>query len=157
MSNICGGSMVIGYTSGVYDLFHIGHLNLLRNAKGMCDKLIVGVTTDELLLQYKNKESFIPFTERCEIVRAIRYVDSVVPQESMDKYGMWEKLRFDVLFVGDDWFNTDKWVNIDAKFREVGVKTVYFPYTKGISSTKLNNILIKYTTFPRESIDEKYK
>jgi glycerol-3-phosphate cytidylyltransferase len=102
----------------------------------MCDKLIVGVTTDELIKEYKHKEPFIHFTERCEIVREIRYVDSVVPQETMAKVLMWEKLRFDVLFVGDDWFQTDKWTQFDAKFTEVGVKIVYFPYTKGISSTK---------------------
>ncbi len=79
--------MIIGYTSGVYDLFHIGHLNLLRNAKGMCDKLVVGVTTDELV-NYKNKKSVIPHNERMEIIRAIKYVDSVVPQEHMDKFEM---------------------------------------------------------------------
>ncbi|EDF9504031.1 adenylyltransferase/cytidyltransferase family protein, partial [Campylobacter coli] len=95
----------LGYTSGVYDLFHIGHLNLLKNAKGLCDKLIVGVTIDELV-QYKNKKSVIPFSERIEIVRSIKYVDAAIPQENIDKYQMWEKLHFDVLFVGDDWFNT---------------------------------------------------
>ncbi len=134
--------MVIGYTSGVYDLFHIGHLNLLRNAKGMCDKLIVGVTTDELV-SYKNKKAVIPHNERMEIVRAIRYVDSVIPQEDMDKFKMWEKLKFDVMFVGDDWFNTPKWEEIEAKFKKVGVRIVYFPYTKGTSSTLLNETLKK--------------
>lgn len=134
--------MVIGYTSGVYDLFHIGHLNLLRNAKGMCDKLVVGVTTDELV-SYKNKQSVIPHTERMEIVRSIRYVDSVIPQENMDKFEMWKKLKFDVMFVGDDWFNTPKWEEIEQKFREVGVRIVYFPYTKGTSSTILNATLEK--------------
>lgn len=103
----------LGYTSGVYDLFHIGHLNLLKNAKGLCDKLIVGVTIDELV-QYKNKKSVIPFSERIEIVRSIKYVDAAIPQENIDKYQMWEKLHFDVLFVGDDWFNTPNW-NIMCK------------------------------------------
>ncbi|EOH0444526.1 adenylyltransferase/cytidyltransferase family protein [Campylobacter coli] len=79
----------LGYTSGVYDLFHIGHLNLLKNAKGLCDKLIVGVTIDELV-QYKNKKSVIPFSERIEIVRSIKYVDAAIPQENIDKYQMWE-------------------------------------------------------------------
>lgn len=134
--------MVIGYTSGVYDLFHIGHLNLLRNAKGMCDKLIVGVTTDELV-SYKNKQAVIPHNERMEIVRAIKYVDSVVPQENMDKFEMWKKLKFDVMFVGDDWFNSPKWEELEAKFKEVGVRIVYFPYTKGTSSTILNETLKK--------------
>lgn len=134
--------MVIGYTSGVYDLFHIGHLNLLRNAKSMCDKLIVGVTTDELV-SYKNKKAVIPHNERMEIVRAIEYVDSVVPQEDMDKFEMWKKLKYDVMFVGDDWYNTPKWEEIEAKFKEVGVRIVYFPYTKGTSSTLLNETLKK--------------
>tara|TARA_B110000483_G_C17934162_1_gene442008 strand:+ start:225 stop:641 length:417 start_codon:yes stop_codon:yes gene_type:complete len=134
--------MVIGYTSGVYDLFHIGHLNLLRNAKGMCDKLIVGVTSDDLV-SYKNKKAVIPHNERIEIVRAIEYVDSVVQQENMDKFEMWRKLKFDVMFVGDDWFDSQKWQEIEEKFKEVGVRIVYFPYTKGTSSTLLNDTLKK--------------
>ena len=134
--------MVIGYTSGVYDLFHIGHLNLLRNAKAMCDKLIVGVSTDELV-SYKNKKAVIPHNERMEIVRAIRYVDAVIPQENMDKFEMWKKLKFDVMFVGDDWYKTDKWKELEAQFKEVGVRIVYFPYTKGTSSTLINETLKK--------------
>ena len=133
--------MIIGYTSGVYDLFHIGHLNLLRNAKAMCDKLVVGVTTDELMAEYQKHKTIIPFTERCEIVRSIQYVDAVVPQYTMDKMGAWERLKFDVVFVGDDWFQTPKWEKIEADFKAVGVRVVYFPYTKGISSTILNGIL----------------
>ena len=109
---------IIGYTSGVYDLFHIGHLNMLRNAKSLCDKLIVGVTTDELVA-YKNKKSVIPFTERMEIVRSIEYVDAVVAQEDMDKYKLWEKLKYDVMFVGDDWFKSEKWNKLDAQFKKV--------------------------------------
>lgn len=135
--------MIIGYTSGVFDLFHIGHLNLLRNAKGMCDKLIVGITTDDLMLKYKDKKAVIPFHERMEIVRAIRYVDAVVPQENMNKLNMWEKLRFDTMFVGDDWFNTRKWQDLEIQFKEVGVRIVYFPYTKGTSSTLINATLSK--------------
>lgn len=134
--------MVIGYTSGVYDLFHIGHLNLLRNAKGMCDKLIVGVTTDELV-SYKNKKAVIPFHERMEIVRSSRYVDSVVPQENMDKFEMWKKLKFDVMFVGDDWYASEKWEELEKQFKDVGVRIVFFPYTKGTSSTLLNETLKK--------------
>ena len=133
---------IIGYTSGVYDLFHIGHLNMLRNAKSLCDKLIVGITTDELV-SYKNKKSVIPFTERMEIVRSIKYVDAVVAQENMDKFELWEKLKYDVMFVGDDWFKSDKWNELDAQFKEVGVKIVYFPYTKGTSSTLINQILLQ--------------
>lgn len=132
--------MIIGYTAGVFDLFHIGHLNLLKNSKGMCDRLIVGVTTDELV-KYKNKSPVIPFTERIEIVRNIKYVDAVVAQEDMDKLLMCKKLKVDVLFVGDDWYATDKWEEYEKEFQEAGIQIVYFPYTKGISSTKLNNIL----------------
>ena len=134
--------MVIGYTSGVYDLFHIGHLNLLRNAKGMCDKLVVGVTTDELV-SYKLKKAVIPHNERMEIVRSNQYVDSVVPQEDMDKFEMWKKLKFDVMFVGDDWYNSDKWEDLEKKFKEVGVRIIFFPYTKGTSSTLLSATLKK--------------
>jgi len=131
--------MVIGYTSGVYDLFHIGHLNLLRNAKGMCDKLIVGVTTDELV-GYKGKQSVIPHSERMEIVREMRHVDSVVSQENMDKFEMWKKLKYDVMFVGDDWYASDKWEELEKQFKEVGVRIVFFPYTKGTSSTLLKKL-----------------
>lgn len=131
---------VIGYTSGVYDLFHIGHLNLIKNAKGLCDKLIVGVTSDELVA-YKNKKAVIPHQERMEIVRNIQYVDAVVPQNDMDKFKMWQRLKFDVMFVGDDWFETEKWQDLDDRFKAVGVKIVYFPYTKGTSSTLINKTL----------------
>ena len=133
---------VIGYTSGVYDLFHIGHLNLLKNAKGLCDKLIVGVTVDELVA-YKKKRAVIPFEERIEIVRSIKYVDAATPQEDLDKFKMWEKLHFDVLFVGDDWYNSASWKEMEEKFNEVGVRVIYFPYTKGTSSTLINTTLNK--------------
>ncbi|NMA65590.1 MAG: adenylyltransferase/cytidyltransferase family protein [Clostridiaceae bacterium] len=134
--------MIIGYTTGVFDLFHIGHLNLLKNAKSMCDKLIVGVSTDDLVL-YKHKKAVIPFEERLEIVRSIKYVDAVIPQSNMNKFEAWEKLKFDIMFVGDDWFNTDKWRDYEKKFNEVNVKIVYFPYTKGTSSTLINEVLLK--------------
>jgi len=130
----------IGYTSGVYDLFHIGHLNLIKNAKGLCDKLIVGVTSDELV-SYKSKKAVIGHIERMEIVRNIKQVDAVVPQNDMDKFKMWQRLKFDVMFVGDDWFDSEKWKDLDDKFKEVGVKIIYFPYTKGTSSTLINKTL----------------
>ncbi len=134
--------MTIGYTTGVFDLFHIGHLNLLKNAKGLCDKLIVGVTTDELV-SYKGKRAVIPFEQRIEIVRNIKYVDAVIPQESMDKMTNWKKLKYDIMFVGDDWHNTPKWEDFEKQFEEVGVKIVFFPYTKGTSSTLINDVLKK--------------
>jgi glycerol-3-phosphate cytidylyltransferase len=135
--------MVLGYATGVFDLFHIGHLNLLKNAKAICDKLIVGVTTDELMLKYKSKKTIIPFNERFEIVRNIKFVDAVIPQESMNKFEVWQKLKFDIMFVGDDWFHTAKWEDFERQFNEVGVRIVYFPYTKGTSSTLINKILME--------------
>lgn len=134
--------MKIGYTTGVYDLFHVGHLNLLRRAKEQCDYLIVGVTVDELVA-YKHKKAVIPFEERRTIVEAIRYVDKVVPQVSMDKVQAWKEYRFDVMFVGDDWKGTEKWNKYEEQFKELGVEIVYFPYTKGTSSTLLNEVLLK--------------
>ena len=132
----------IGYTCGVYDLFHIGHLNLLKNAKGLCDKLIVGVTVDELV-SYKNKKPVIPFEERIEIVRSIKYVDVAIAQENMDKVEMCKKLKVDYLFVGDDWYNTEKWKKYEEELNKIGVKVIYFPYTKNTSSTLINETLQK--------------
>lgn len=132
---------IIGYTSGVYDLFHVGHLNLLKNAKGLCDQLIVGVTSDELVA-YKNKKAVINHSERMDIIRSIKYVDAVVPQNDMDKFKMWERLKFDIMFVGDDWFKSEKWKKLDKQFKDVGVKIIYFPYTEGTSSTLINQTLL---------------
>ena len=134
--------MVVGYTTGVFDLFHIGHLNILRNAKSMCDKLVVGVTTDELMLNYKKKQAVCPYEERSEIVRSICYVDTVIPQAEIDKYAAWQKIHFNVLFVGDDWHGTPKWQEIEAQLKAVDVRVVYFPYTKGTSSSLINEFLI---------------
>ena len=132
--------MTIGYTAGVFDLFHIGHLNLLRNAKGMCDRLIVGVSTDELV-KYKGKTPVIPFYDRIEIVRNIRCVDAVVAQEDMNKLEMCKKLKANVLFVGDDWYKSEKWEEYERQFAEANIKIVYFPYTKNISSTQISKAL----------------
>ncbi len=134
--------MITGYTSGVYDLFHIGHLNILRNAKSMCDKLIVGVTVDELVT-YKHKRAVIPFEERIEIVRSCKYVDIALPQDDIDKLKMWEKIKFDILFVGDDWYQDKNWVLFENELKKVGSKVVYFPYTKNTSSTMINETLEK--------------
>ena len=131
---------VIGYTSGVFDLFHVGHLNLLRNAKGMCDKLVVGVTVDELVT-YKGKHAMIPFEDRAEIVRNIKCVDAVVPQYDMDKLAMCKKLNASILFVGDDWHGTEKWQQIEDELGRHNVRVVYFPYTKGVSSTQITKAL----------------
>lgn len=135
--------MKVGYIAGVWDLFHIGHVTILRNCKEMCDKLIVAVTTDEFMIGYKNKNAVIPFTERCEVVRSCKYVDVVVSQPDMDKFAAWEKMKFDIMFVGDDWFKSDKWNKIEKKLNKVGVKVIYFPYTQGTSSTLINETLSK--------------
>lgn len=134
--------MVIGYTTGVFDLFHVGHVNILRNAKSLCDRLIVGVSTDELVA-YKNKRPVIPFEERIDIVRACRYVDVVVPQLSMDKIDAHDRYKFNVMFVGDDWYKTPKWEEIDKVLEERSVQIIYFPYTKTTSSSLINETLEK--------------
>lgn len=131
---------IVGYTTGVFDLFHIGHLNILKRAKENCDYLIVGVTVDELV-SYKGKKAFIPFEERAAIVEAIKYVDKVVPQTSMDKMEAWKNLKFNRMFVGDDWKGTDVWNRWEEEFAKVGVDIVYFPYTKQTSSTELREAL----------------
>lgn len=133
----------IGYTTGVYDLFHIGHLNVLRRARLECDYLIVGVTTDELSESRKGKRPIIPFTERMEIVEHIDFVDEAVPQTSMDKMEAWRNHKFDKMFVGDDWKGTPQWNKIEEDFKEVGVEIIYFPYTEHTSSTFLRSVLEK--------------
>jgi glycerol-3-phosphate cytidylyltransferase len=133
----------IGYTTGVFDMFHIGHLNVLKRAKLECDYLIVGVTTDELSLSSKGKNPIIPFSERLEIVEHITFVDEVVPQVSYDKMDAWNNLKFDLVFVGDDWKGTEKWNTIESEFNKCGVNVLYFPYTKHTSSTKLRAVLDK--------------
>ena len=132
--------MIIGYTTGVYDLFHIGHLNLFKNAKGLCDKLVVGVTVDELV-EYKGKHAMISFEDRIELVRRCKYVDAAVPQYDMDKLTAAKKLGASYLFVGDDWYGTEKWKRYEKEFDKEGIKIIYFPYTRGVSSTKINEAL----------------
>ncbi len=132
--------MIIGYTTGVYDLFHVGHVNLLRNARALCDKLIVGVTVDELVM-YKNKKSVIPFNERIEVVKSCKYVDLAIPQTSIDKVESIKKLKANRLFVGDDWYEDKKWKSMEEELSTYNCKVVYFPYTKGTSSTLINTTL----------------
>ena len=132
---------IIGYTTGVFDLFHIGHLNIIRQAKEHCDWLIVGVSTDELVISTKNKRPVIPYKDRAAIVSALKYVDEVVPQENKDKYAAWEKYHFQKMFVGSDWRGTPEWDRWETVFAPLNVQIVYFPYTVGISSTILSNII----------------
>ena len=132
---------VVGYTTGVYDMFHIGHLNVIRRAKELCDYLIVGVSTDELVQRDKGKTPVIPYDERAEIVRAIRYVDEVVPQPDKNKLGAWEKYHFNKMFVGSDWKGTPQWNEFEKQFEPLGVEIVYLPHTDGISSTILTDVI----------------
>ena len=133
----------IGYTTGVYDMFHIGHLNILKRAKEQCDYLIVGVSTDKLVESYKHKTPIIPFEERMAIVEAIKYVDQVVAQESMDKFAAWEKLHFSAIFHGDDWKGSSMYDELEKKLASVGVDMVFLPHTDGTSSTLLSEKLTR--------------
>lgn len=138
-----GSKKIIGYTAGVYDLFHIGHLNLLKNAKAQCDKLIVGVTSDKAA-EYKGKKPFIPQEERMEIVRSIKYVDEVVIQDDLDKIKAHDKYKYNILFVGSDWQGTEKWNHYEHELKQRGSTVVYLPYTKHTSSTILQNTIKKF-------------
>jgi len=131
----------IGYTTGVFDLFHVGHLNILKKSKELCEFLIVGVSTDELVSSYKNKTPVIPYDERIAIIEAIRYVDKVVPQKTRDKMAAYDKYKFDVMFVGDDWKDNELFSKVEKELNENGSSVVYFPYTKHTSSSMLINAL----------------
>lgn len=131
------GPTVVGYTTGVFDMFHVGHLNLLEKARALCDFLVVGVSTDDLVESYKHKRPNVSLEDRLTVIQAMKMVDAVVVQESMDKYAMWEKLQYRVIFHGDDWKGSDMYRETEAKLKAAGVKLTYFPYTQGISSTML--------------------
>ena len=133
----------IGYTTGVFDMFHIGHLNILKKAKELCDFLIVGVSTDEVVRSYKNKIPIIPFEERIAIVSELKCVDKAVPQTSMNKMEAWERLHFDALFHGSDWKGSDMYNNMIEEFATVGVDVVFLPHTEGVSTTLLSEVLHK--------------
>lgn len=133
----------IGYTTGVFDLFHIGHLNILEKAKNNCDILIVGVTTDEEVKRVKNKSPIIPFVERLKIVDSVKFVDKAIPENDVDKLVAWEDIRFDIIFKGSDWKGSEKWNKYEAEFNKRNVEVKYFQYTEGTSSTHLRNVLSK--------------
>lgn len=125
----------VGYTTGVFDMFHIGHLNILKRAKAMCDYLIVGVSTDEVVQEYKHKKPVIPFEDRLAIVEAIKYVDKAISQTTMDKMVAYKELHFDALFHGSDWKDSTMYDEIEKTFSAIGVDVVFLPHTDGISST----------------------
>ena len=132
---------IIGYTTGVYDMFHIGHLRLLKKAKLHCDYLIVGVSSDELVSEYKNKLPIIPLKHRLEIVQSLSCVDEVVLQTDRDKLKAFHEIGFDVMFVGDDWKGNPLWMKLEKEFREHDVRIEYFKYTANVSSTKFSEVL----------------
>jgi glycerol-3-phosphate cytidylyltransferase len=134
-------SRIVGYAPGAFDLFHIGHLNLLRKAKLQCDYLIAGVVSDEVLIAHKGVRPVIPLRERLEIVRSVRFVDEALPATTNDKLAIWRELHFDVLFKGDDWRGTEKGNRLERDFAAVGVDVVYFTYTASTSSTALRRAL----------------
>ena len=132
---------IVGYTTGVFDLFHVGHLRLLNRAKSRCDRLIVGVSTDELVEEYKRKQPVIPFEERVEIVSALKCVDEVVPQKHRDKVAAYHEIKFDIMFVGSDWKGSDLFNEVESELAGHGVDVVYFEYTSNVSSTSLQSTL----------------
>ncbi|MCB5177901.1 adenylyltransferase/cytidyltransferase family protein [Streptomyces antimicrobicus] len=131
----------VGYAPGAYDLFHIGHLNILRHARSQCDYLVAGVVSDEMAERAKGRRPMIPLVERLEIVRSVKYVDAAFVETVPDKVETWRQVRFDVLFKGDDWRGTPKGDKLEADFAAVGVDVVYFPYTVHTSSTQLRRAL----------------
>lgn len=132
---------VVGYAPGAYDLFHVGHLNVLKHAAEHCDRLVAGVVSDEMLLQSKGRLPVVPLAERMEIVRNLRFVDDVHAEVVPDKVDTWREVRFDVLFKGDDWRGTAKGAKLERDFAAVGVRVQYFPYTVHTSSTILRRAL----------------
>ncbi|MFV0465954.1 MAG: adenylyltransferase/cytidyltransferase family protein [Lachnospiraceae bacterium] len=134
-------SKIIGFTQGTFDMFHVGHLNLLTNAKKECDYLIVGVNSDDLVLSYKKKEVIVPIDERIAIVSAIRYVDEVICTTVLDKKDAWNRIKFDRLFIGDDWKDNHRWKKTEEEMRSLGASVIYLPYTKETNSTLLREKL----------------
>ena len=135
---------VIGYTQGTFDMFHIGHLNLIKNAKRHCDYLVVGVNSDDLVESYKNKRPIIPLDERVESMRAIKYVDEVIVTNTLDKKEIWEKVRFNEIYIGDDWKGNERWEKTGKEMEQLGAKLVFLPYTKDTSSTMLREKLKEF-------------
>src|SRR5258708_298233 len=131
----------VGYAPGVYALFHVVHLNILRHARSQCDYLVAGVVSDEMAELAKGRRPVVPLVERLEIVRSVRFVDAAFVETVPDKLETWQQVRFDVLFKGDDWRGTDKGLRLERNFATVGVEIVYFPYTVHTSSTQLRKVL----------------
>ncbi|HIU91893.1 MAG TPA: adenylyltransferase/cytidyltransferase family protein [Candidatus Limenecus avicola] len=127
---------VVGFTLGCFDLFHIGHINLLRNARALCDTLIVGVCSDEYMLNNK-REPIYALNDRMEILKACKYCDVVVPEDTLEKVELYNKYKFDILFVGSDWYGDERYIIWEKQLKEIGVSVVYLPYTNEVSSSKI--------------------
>ena len=140
--------MIVGYVSGVFDLFHVGHLNIITQARGKCDHLIVGAVTDEVVEQIKGRRPVIPLEERLDILRGLRDVDQVVIDRHRDKFDTWADLHYDVIFKGDDWKGTPKGDRLEADLLGVGARVEYFPYTRHTSSTMLRELLSRIAHTP---------
>lgn len=139
-----GNEKIIGFTAGTFDMFHIGHLNLIKNAKARCDYLIVGVNSDQLVQEYKKKEVIVPLEERMEIIRSLRFVDEVMRIDSLDKKISWNKRHYHILFIGDDWKGNPRWEATAEEMKQYGVETVFLPHTEGTNSTLLRDKLNDY-------------
>lgn len=135
---------IIGFTAGVFDMFHIGHLNLINNARARCDYLIVGVNSDELVQKYKRKTAVVPFDERVQIISSIKGVDETLRIDTLDKLDAWNRRPFDLLFIGNDWKGSDRWTETEKIMAEHNVRVIYLPYTQGTTSTLLREKLSEY-------------
>lgn len=134
----------IGFTQGAFDMFHIGHLNLIRNAKAQCKYLIVGINSDELINSYKNKKAIIPISERVAIVKAIKYVDEVIVTNTLDKMQIVQEKKCNAIFVGSDWKNNERWLKTKEEMQKIGVDVIFLPYTEETSSTLIREKLKNY-------------
>jgi glycerol-3-phosphate cytidylyltransferase len=135
---------IVGFTSGAFDMFHVGHLNLIKNAKERCDYLIVGVNSDELIASYKSKKTIVPLNERIEIIKSIRYVDEVMRIDSLDKRMSWAEKQYSIIFIGDDWKGNQRWHDTEKVMSAYGVEVIYLPYTENTSSSLLREKLTSY-------------
>ncbi len=131
----------VGYTQGVFDMFHIGHLNLLKHAKEQCEYLVVGINSDNLVKEYKKKSTIVKEKERAEIVASVKYVDYCLITDTLDKMEQWKEHKFNAIFIGSDWKGNKRWINTERVLEKIGVEVVYLEYTKGISSTNLRDMI----------------
>lgn len=145
----------VGYTQGTYDLFHIGHLNLLENAKKNCEYLIVGINSDELVKQYKSKEVNVPEQDRARIVQALKVVDRVIIVPTLNKEDILSQVPFDVIFIGDDWKGNQRWIETEQKLAKYNVQVEYLPHTDGISTTELTERIKKGNKIESEVDNER--